>query len=370
MNMHIDSALLRSQRHAGVAEHSESDPRERMLFALGGMLQAGAHGSSVKAILDEREVDQRTRSLVELLERGVQSPAMVGDPAWAGALVTEAIIAFTDMLAQEGSVVAQLPALRFEFGKKGKVTVPVRAAPTPTLAAAFREEGDPIRVGAMSLAGKSLTPKSMAVIATVSNELIRGAGPGVMDQLIRASIVSDTSRALDQLFLDNTVGSDLRPAGLQTFAVAPNTAVSTGVTAAAITADTRARLAQLHTAGFGGSATRWIMHSSSATTLATLFDEMRLNGTHLRVPVISSLSVPVGVVFLVDCKGVILGADAPRFDWAQDALLHEENTTPLAAGAPPSRSLWQTNVLGLRAIWPLDWLATTGAVQTITGVSW
>jgi hypothetical protein len=70
---------------------------------------------------------------------------------------------------------------------------------------------------------------------------------------------------------------------------------------------------------------------------------------------------------------------APRFDVSDQAVLHMEDTTPLAISSPgtpptvaaPSRSLWQTDTIGVRMILPMNWLLRrTGMVQFMTGMTW
>ena len=69
---------------------------------------------------------------------------------------------------------------------------------------------------------------------------------------------------------------------------------------------------------------------------------------------------------------------APRFDVSDQAVLHMEDTTPLAiaSGSPgtvasPTRSLWQTDTIGVRMIMQANWIyRRAGMVATMTTPSW
>jgi hypothetical protein len=82
---------------------------------------------------------------------------------------------------------------------------------------------------------------------------------------------------------------------------------------------------------------------------------------------------------LMDCHDFASVMEvAPRFDVSDQAVLHMEDTTPLAiaSGSPgtvasPTRSLWQTDTIGIRMIMPLNWLLRrAGMVQYMTGMTW
>jgi hypothetical protein len=71
--------------------------------------------------------------------------------------------------------------------------------------------------------------------------------------------------------------------------------------------------------------------------------------------------------------------DDPRFEISDQAVLHLEDTAPLQIGTPgtpptvaaPTRSLWQTDTIGLRLVMPMNWtMRRTGMVQHIDAVSW
>ncbi|MBO9647408.1 MAG: hypothetical protein J7605_02775 [Variovorax sp.] len=355
-----------------------------LLHAIGLVFQAAASGRSIAATtaLRERsgEDSALTRDLVAILTtRAVQSPATTSNPAWAANLARMTVAAVLDLLAQQGSVAAQLPLVRLDFADSDTLRVPVRAnVDTPNLAATFRAEGAPIRVGGVLLNAPQLGPRSLAVIGTASAELVNAAGDDVMDRLLRETIITDTAKALDALFFGDQAGDAVTPPGLASLATGANTAASTGTDSAAIAADLKARLAQLIANRYGSPGTRWAMNTLQAATMAETFMEVQVRNSFLNIPIVAGPSVPSDTVFLIDCGGVVVAQDAPVFESTTEALLHEEAdpaaVAPIVddagAEAAPVRSLFQSNISALKMTQPTDWLGVAGTVQTVTGIGW
>ncbi|MBB3175887.1 hypothetical protein [Variovorax sp. Sphag1AA] len=383
------SAVLLSPREAlrdppNHRAHAQALPRSSpsaastesaVLRSIGLAWAAGAAGKSIPAIVAERlsgdDDPGAVRSLLRVIMRAAQLPAMSDVEPWAGALALRTTVAsLLDLLAQEESVLAQLPVTRYAFEGRGLIRVPVRASTSPSLAATFRREGDPIRVGGLTLTNLELAPLGVGVLATTTNEMLESALPDELEGIARASVIADSARLMDGVFLDAVPADGVRPAGLQAVGV-----VTPGT--ADIAADMRAAVTRLHDAGFGSSATRWVVHSEVAASLAEQSDEMRLNGTILKIEVVSGLSVPPDTIFLIDCRALTLAMEVPRFEASTEASLVEQDGTPYTNGVTgpvgtldtgaPARSLWQSNSSSLRGTWPVNWgLAAAGAVQVIT----
>ena len=340
--------------------------------------------------------------VVRLLARGTVNkaanpPAMTSVAGWAAELVREGYGAFLELLAPD-SVVPRIPMGNYTFDGFGKIHIPMRAngyPASPSMAGAFRAEGDPIRVGRSGLASKVLTPKEMGVIGTFTKELLRRSTPSIEDE-IRTWILEDTAYALDTLFLDAVAGTAVRPAGIQFGMAAGDTAPSGGNTGMDIVADITGRLKQLASYNMGKRPV-WVMNSAHAwgLTLAKTptgepqFPEM-VDGKVAGIPVISSTTVPMSIVFLLDAAQMAFAGGAPLFEGTDVATLHEDTGEPLVNGvtgasvlplasgaagagvvATPMRSLFQTNSAAIKATWELDWtVLRAGCVQTITGVAW
>lgn len=328
-----------------------------------------------------REFEQVKAVSDYLVQKAAQNPAMTNVPGWAAELVRESYGAFMDLIAPE-SVVPRVPMQRYNFDGFGKITIGTRKDKSKNLAGAFRAEGAPIRVGAAVTGSLALTPKSLGVIGTFTNELFARSTPNI-EQSIRNWIIEDTAEALDKSFLDNAAGTAIRPAGIQNGLLPGNTTPSSGNTSADITADIRGRLQAMADASLGRrivfimNTARFIGVKLSLTPAGTLAFPEAASGQLLGYPVLTSVNVPADVVFIADAAEFAFAGDAPSFMGTEVATIHEEDTDPAAivdgagAAAKPVRSLFQTNSSALRALWEIDWyVARAGAVQTITGADW
>jgi len=327
--------------------------------------------------------------------KAAQAPAMTTVPGWAQELVRDTYAAFMDLLQPE-SVVPRMPLQREDFGGAQSIVIPARDAnTTQNLAAAFRAEGAPIRVGAAKLTSQRLTQKSMGVIGAFTKELLARSTPSI-EEAIRRWMLQDTALALDTAFLDATAGTAIRPAGMQAYVGAGDTAASTGNTAAQITADIRARLTAMSNAKLGRNP-RWLMNSAhwwgvsmSLTPTGDRAFPEAANGQLAGIPVITSTTVPLGIVFLIDAAEVVFAGGAPTFEGSDVATLHMDDGAPntnmvtgptvlqISTGAPgaavvatPVVSMFQTHSAAVKALWMIDWAVIRAhAVQTITGVAW
>ena len=334
--------------------------------------------------------DDRVKAVAGITIKAAQNPAFTNVAGWAQELTRESYGAFMELLQPE-SIVARLPLNRFDFGGSSKITVPMRAqAATPNLAAAFRAEGAPIRVGAASLTSQELTPRTMGIIGTFSQELFRRSTPNILEA-IRKWMIEDTATMLDGHFLSNATRNATDPGGILE---GVTTVSSGGATHALITADIRKMVDALSTAQLGRRPV-WIMNPSRAwglslaltSTGAAAFPEMQ-NNTLLGMPVVTSVTVPADSVLLVDAAEIAFAGGAPEFLGTDTATIHEEgvaaDVAPVvgpgtgAAGAvqvtdvaSPVRSLYQTYSSALRTVWELDYkVMRSGAVQALDTVAW
>jgi HK97 family phage major capsid protein/HK97 family phage prohead protease len=330
--------------------------------------------------------DVATKSVMDVVLRASSAPATTTTSGWADSLVATAISDFIDLLMPQ-SVYPSLSAKggRFSFGRNGIVSLPARTA-TPTVAGSFVAQGAPIPVRQAAFSSVSLTPKKMAVITTMTREIMEHSTPSI-EQILRQAIQEDTSVAIDTVLLDATAASTTRPAGLRN-GVTTTTATSGGGFAALV-GDIKNLLGALITSTNGNlRAPTWIMNPVQAISIALTQNaggdfpfKQEVNQNQLQgYPVITSSTVPAGYLILVDAADFFSATgDDPRFDISDQATLHMEDTTPLAIGtagspntvAAPVRSLWQTDTVGLRMILDMNWaMRRTGAVAWTSSVTW
>jgi HK97 family phage major capsid protein len=347
--------------------------------------ESKAKGVSIDDVINTRYGnDEAAGMFIRHVTKAAQNPAMTNVPAYLGDLTEQNILDFQNKLYAE-VVVPRLALNRFTFDGYQSLKVPMRSqAATPNAAAAFRAEGAPIRVGAISLSSLTLTPKSAGVILTVTEEMLERSTVAI-EPLFERAIIDDTAAFVDGLFFSNTAGSATAPAGILNGIAAGNTAASAGNTAANIVADLRGRMQAMAAANLGKRPT-WIMNPARAWGLqlaltaagTPLFPEMA-NGTLLGIPVVTSTAITASDVFLIDAAEVYFAMQGPRFRGSFEATLHEEDTTPLQIGtagtpatvAAPVRSLYQTATVALRAMYEMDWqIARAGSVQHLSAVAW
>jgi HK97 family phage major capsid protein len=307
-------------------------------------------------------------------------------PTWAQELVHQI---YADLLAllMPQSVFPRLAAkgTALSFGQAGKILLPARSR-TPTIAGSFVGEGMaiPVRQGAFST--QTFVPKKMGVITTWTREMADHSIPGI-EGVLRQAVQEDTAVSLDSILLDANPATTIRPAGiLNGVTVTPATA---GPGLPAVIGDIKALVTALIAVTYGNvRSPAWLMNpgdmlsaslaSAPNTGIFPFKDEIG-RGTLNNIPIIDSATVPSKTVMLVDAADfVVMQADNMRFEISDQATLHMEDTAPLdlVSGSPgtvasPQRSLFQTDSLALRMIFPINWaFRRTGMVSYTTGVNW
>lgn len=295
---------------------------------------------------------------------------------WAQELTTEAVAGFMDLLTPE-SVVPRLPLTTLTFGGNSTIKVPMRTA-TPTMDADFIGEGDAIPVKYAGLSSKTLRQQKMGIVGTYTTELFERSTPNIVE-IIRNAMIRDTAIKLDTAFLSNLAASDIQPAGMQNLAGTPIDGSGMGNVDGAIAAIKAAIIAMSNK--LLGARPAWVMHPSVAWSLQMMttaigqpaFPELA-NGTLVGIPVYTSVTVPVDLIFLIDCAEIVFAYEGPRFAASDQATLHmADPALPLNDGttvAQPVRSLFQSDSMALRTIWHLTWdQMRDGAVVLINDVA-
>ena len=321
-----------------------------------------------------------------LLTRAQQDPAFTFVPGYAQELVHNTYAAFMDVL-KGTSAVAKIAFRSDSFANGTPIVIPYRVDKEPypdNFEAAFRREGDPIRVGRLKTGAKTLYPYSMGVIGDFSRELLRRSTPSI-ETMIREAMIDDTATILDNLVFGATAAvTGVRPAGLTNGIAAADTHAATATpTIADIDSDLNKLVKQLVAVRhMGGPSTAWVMNTANAVNLSSLTNALggaafpgtsAQGGTLKGYPVAASSYFPLDQVLLVDGAGIFMAGGTPEFEMSTEATLHEENTSPLQVGGAttPVRSLFQTNSAALRMIEEISWeLLRAGAVQQLTGVAW
>jgi HK97 family phage major capsid protein len=268
----------------------------------------------------ERDAD---RTQLEMITRASTAPAMTTVATWASELIATTIVQWVETLAPQ-SLFAQLASqsLAFEFEQGAVVKIPGRSA-TPTANGSFVGEGQPIPVRRINLNSVSLPAKKVGVISTFSRETSRGSD-GNIEKALRSEITRDTALTVDGILIDTNPADSVRPAGLRngisglTPAVAGQQAMVTDIKALIGAVQPASRVAIL-------------CNAVQAAGIASIYDAAS--------PIVmSSASVPAGLVIVVDLDSFVSSASLPIFYVSIEAVVHEEDTTPLAIASGPQGS--------------------------------
>jgi hypothetical protein len=290
-----------------------------------------------------------------LVLRAATTPAtLAGNPALARVSVAflEALVpisAGADLLNR---------GIGLNFNGAASISVPGIAIPT----ASFVGEGKPIPVvQSTTSAGPSLTPFKLAVIATLTGEMMRNTNA---ETLVRQVLVESTGPALDSaLFSANAATTD-HPAGLLN-GIAALTPTAAGPSKGEVIVDDLQALA-LAVAPVAGNGNITIIASPDAATAL----QLRLLQA-VEWPVLTSASLAARTVIAVAANAVVSAVEgAPQIDASTVASVHRETVPqPLVdvggVVARPIGSVFQTDETALRLRWPIGW-----ALRDARGLSW
>lgn len=284
------------------------------------------------------------------------------DSAFAGPLVQ-----YQDMqsefieLLRPMTILGRMNAVR-------RVPFMMRAARQLTgVSGSFVGEGLPKPVGRQTYDNVTLGFAKAAVIVVLSDELVRFSNP---DAEVRArdDMLRGIGTYLDQRFIDPSYAGvpNVSPASITN---AARRVPSSGTTLAAIDADVTAAFAEFAGANVDPSTAVWVMPATVALRLSMkrtgedvkAFPELTMQGgTWYGLPVIVSNAMTAAgspaelQIALVTQEEVLLADEGGiSIDMSNEASV-QMNDTP-SAGAQSLVSLWQNNLIGLRAERYINW---------------
>jgi HK97 family phage major capsid protein len=331
---------------------------------------------SIDQVLEERYRGHEATAIIAKADQTVGTTTVAG---WASEIVQTAYADFVQALVGYSIY----PALRdrgigLSFDGAGTVSIPSRTA--GGAAGGFVAEGSPIRVGRITTAAKTMTPKKMGVIVPFTRELAKRSTPAI-EALVRQAILEDTAAVLDAALLDAAAADTARPAGLLNGVATVGVGYGGG-DFQAVVEDFKALLAPFYTAN-GADNITVIMHPSQALALSMMpgpgdgrfgWAEPLMS----RLTVIESTYATAGrLIALRNSDFATALGDAPEFDISEQATVHMEDTTPLeiVSGTPtvadPVRSFFQTATIGVRMLMDVSWtMRRSGMVQWVNGTTW
>jgi len=310
------------------------------------------------------DVAKKMRSGDEVLRviKAATAPATTTTSGWASNLVETTFGEYLAWLAPESAAARLIDlGLRVEmYG--GTFTAPGRAV--GPVALPWVGESLPIPVRQNSFFSVTLTPKKLAAISVITREIAMMGGEDVVTALLK----EDGERGLDLGYFSAAAGSATVHAGL----LAGLTAITgtAGGTEAAFLADIAALLAVVAPNSSGNIV--FVTGQFAAAKIAAKFPDFKM-------PVFPSQAVADTRIIAVDAGVLVHSFGGFDVDISTEAVVHLEDTSPLAigtAGAPntvaaPVRSLFQTDSIGIRITGRVAFAARkTNAVAFVDGTTW
>jgi HK97 family phage major capsid protein/HK97 family phage prohead protease len=347
-------------------------------FTRFAMALARAKGDSWKAIEIAKQWNSSTPEVVLALKEAVD-PGTTTDAAWAKPLVqVESMASEFIELLRPATIIGRIPNFRrvpFNVKMPRQLTGSTsgwvgQAKPKPVSELSF----DTVTLGFAKCAG----------IVVLSEELVRFSTPAA-EAVVRQDMIDTISQFVDQQFIDPAVAieANVSPASVTNSVVA---IPSSGPSVAQVQADVHSVFQGLINSNLDIANAVWVMHPRTALSLSMLRTQQDIfafpsitpqGGTFFGLPVVTSKNVPVGetsgdptIIVLLSPNNIFMADDGGvMLDVSREASI-QMDTAP-TSGAQQLVSLWQNNLVGLRAERMINWLKRrAAAVQVINGVTY
>jgi len=258
------------------------------------------------------------------------------------------------------TIIGRIPGLR-------RIPFNVRIGGTSAgSSSAWVGENNPIPASSMTFTSVTLGHAKAASLVVFTRELATMSNPQA-EMVVRDDMLATMTKFADAQFIDPAVAAvaNVSPAAITNGATS---IVSTGSTVAAIYADVSAIKKLFSAANLDMTNLVWVMRPDTALDLSmkrtsqdlAIFPSITMDGgTWFGLPVVTSNSVPSSVsggsiIALVKADEVYFADDGGMtLDYTQEASV--QMLTNPATGAQALVSLFQNDLVGLRAIREMNW---------------
>jgi len=332
------------------------------LFTRSVIAKAVAKGSYSDAV---EVVKQRWPEQADEINMILRAPVAAGtttDATWAAPLAHAQVLQneFIELLRPE-TILGKLNLRRVPFN----VLIPGQ---TQGSTVAWVGQTGPKPVSALAFADITLGVNKIAGIVVISDELARLSTPSA-EALIQADMIAQISQFMDVSFIDpaSTAQTGVRPAAVTVGATAH---VASGTDADALRADVRALYADWIATNQNNTGAAWVTTPGLAMAIGMMQNPLgqpefpgvgATGGTFMGLPMVVSESVPSdtnGTLLVLIKQSEILLADdgGVTIDVSREASL-QMNSAPdnPATAATVFTSLWQQNLVGIRAERYITW---------------
>jgi len=338
----------------------------RELKRPGRLVRALYPGDNITSLLLEaRDEYGNPKRPDELITRAATSPADLTTGGWSVDLVTGALLDFLTSLAPpaaSGELFRR--AHTFRFDRNGVVVVPgMVAAATDTMWVAPGASIPARQLDTSSVA--SLTPHSTKVLTIFTREMIQSSNA---EQIVRLHLGASVGAKIDAALFASAAATATASAGL--LWGLSSLGASSGTTHDALRLDIGKLIDSV--APVGGN--NLVFIGAPGVAAKMLADV----GAQFPYPVLSSgaLAAQTLVCVAADCLAVAVDP-IPRIEASDTGTATLEDTTPLpivsgtSTPAPNTRSLWQTDSIGLKLAMQLSFgLRHAAGVAMISGCTW
>lgn len=313
---------------------------------------------------------------VETVIKAAVAAGTTTDATWAKPLVEYQNMAseFAELL-RPATIIGRIPGLRrVPFNIK----VPRQTAGST---AGWVGEAKPKPVSSLAFDQITLGSTKLAAIVVLSEELVRYSNPSA-ESVVRQDMINTIVETMDGDFINPT---NAGTAGVKPAAITNGVTgvASSGSDADAVRADVKALMTKFVAANLGLAGAVWLMSETLAVSLAMMTNPMgqpefpgingKDGGEFFGLPVVLSQKTPAGVMVLAKADEIMLADDGEvMLDVSREASLQMDSApaSPTAADTVLV-SLWQHNMVGLRAERYINWIKRRdGAVQMITGAQY
>jgi len=348
-------------------------------FTRYAMALAAGRGSRLEAAEYAKRWEKDTPEVGMILKAAVTAGTTT-DSDWAAPLVVYQNLAseFVELL-RPATIIGRLAGVRrVPFN----ITMPNQ---TQGATVGWVGQGLPKQVSELKFDQISLGMAKAAGIVILSEELVRSSSPSA-EAIVRQDLIATMAAFLDVQFVDPAVAavSNVSPASI-TNGITPIDA--TGTTAATFRTDFKAMVAAMVAAGINSLAGgHWIMTETQALAFGLMqnalgqpeFSGMSMTGgTLLGFPVIASEAVPAEggspagsrIIFVLPKEIFVADDGGVAIDVSREASvqLNSAPDNPVTASTVMV-SLWQNNLVGLRAERFINWKRRrNGSVGIIEG---
>jgi HK97 family phage major capsid protein/HK97 family phage prohead protease len=338
-------------------------------FIRGCMAIAASRGNPMQAVEIAKQWKDSTPE-VELWLKAAVAPGDTLTPAWAGALAVVQNISneFIELL-RPATILGRIPNLR---------QVPfLTAVPVQTAGGSYGWVGEakPKPVTKLGFSQATLPIAKASGIIVMTEELVRSSSPSA-EAIVRADMIAGIAQFLDQQFIDPAVGPvvQVSPASI-------TNGTTPIVTTGSALKDIQALVGAFTAAAVPLAGAALVLSETNAFTLGLLRDASGAllfpnvsaqGGTAFGFNVVASNAAGTNVV-LIQPRYILYADDGGvNIDVSREASLQMDSAPMSPADATVvMTSLWQNNLVGLRAERFINWLrALPVSVKYVSGAAY